>query len=1319
MQKAPKQAVTRRGRRARQLGVLALVCAPFAGCFAEPKAERSAPPDVAPADSGGTATTASGAKPGRAGSSQGSGGKPGDVEPPNFGGVPDTGGGVPAPEGGFGGEGPQPTAFKCAPARGTPLPARKSITSDTAPPPVESSPEALSFTRASLFRSFEQNCGRNGACHTGADDPLANEPKQFKVTIDSFSDRATLGTDAAAHISSSDATKWMPPDFGDGSKRGPGNPLYELGQQLLAWQNAEPPFPDTFTYTPATSGGTDTMQAATDQPPYQISTVLGGELTNVGSCIPSDNVMLNPTAAVATEMQQKDAFFAGLGTSDDLPDTLVETDLVSLDSGELGKRRVFSYAPTYPLYSDNAGKMRHVRVPLGQTIRYDAKLRDFVIPDNTRFYKTFLKQVKEKDGSAGYRKMETRLIVVRADTQNADGSYTTHALRASYAWDEDETMAQRVKDPFRDGTAAADRLCPYVVDQTVTRDLVKNPISDQISQFCEYMTADEMGDPKSGQIRHYAIPSTQRCDQCHMGSSSHSFVLGFTPWQVDRRKWGEGGVYEEPNDDELTQLQRFIDYGIVSGVTPGQVKLEESQLVAEPPRSPRNDYELTAQGYMLGNCAFCHNPHGFPVVTNPVLKDFELFPSETGGVFQFPLQKYSPRAKAGLTQSTRIPYITAAFGGVQLGSDEFADPKANKTAFCPPEGDEYPVLDAKDATPPPDYDLNTSLFQFLGPWRSLIWRNTYTPFTYNENGTLYIHMPRNAAGFDCRASKIMANWMLSIPSQPSTQTDSREQPVQEVSASDPTEKFAYGQAVLAAKTRLTQYADSVTGGWCPEDDDLVDPAVTASPIDPTTGRHAQPSPVDEGVPPSPRINPKYEFLTGLGDNVPDHASWITTDTTEIPGKWIPRRSNWKDYIVTRDIPVSADLNAVIDDLQNAHLTDDFEQFALEQLPMGIWHSDCRNEPIVQASPKVSELQADPTQPLRRWLGGGVIDDDQPQTPTDPVHTQGRGEAVFHAICQNCHGPKLDSHSPLAATILELTGGQTRVADFLDGLFGPASAPGAYAHDEFLVGDGTPPEDWHARYVLFMGLGGTGANIPLSVLNLVATSPFYGHGVAVPGANTPNMLGSAQQICFYVLESARSLSRGVPTIAETERTWIPNTGHYELWESLCSYGNDPIVRVFDPVEQPPDPVYYFDKTYRAKDDQGVWIYPQSAPVGNQRGEIQIGIDASNTLPWCVRASTDAQRTAALAWAAQLGLASASIPLCPEALFATAFGAPVYKLALDQTQRAAASGVSLGNQAFTSHWLRHGAMNAGLAAFYFMRGFTAGTVSPNQPFDFCRQ
>ena len=83
------------------------------------------------------------------------------------------------------------------------------------------------------------------------------------------------------------------------------------------------------------------------------------------------------------------------------------------------------------------------------------------------------------------------------------------------------------------------------------------------------------------------------------------------------------------------------------------------------------------------------------------------------------------------------------------------------------------------------------------------------------------HMPMNTPGFDCRAPRILGDWMVSIPAQqcireggteyvyPPTENkapldaDTSPQPYVEVMPGDP----AYKDAVAAAQTRLSLYHD--------------------------------------------------------------------------------------------------------------------------------------------------------------------------------------------------------------------------------------------------------------------------------------------------------------------------------------------------------------------------------------------------------------------------------------------------------------------------------------------------------------------------------
>src|SRR6185295_872068 len=96
----------------------------------------------------------------------------------------------------------------------------------------------------------------------------------------------------------------------------------------------------------------------------------------------------------------------------------------------------------------------------------------------------------------------------------------------------------------------------------------------------------------AGLTRHYLLPGAERCVQCHMGAPSQDFILGFTPLQVARRPTGDGAVYEPAVGDELSQLQRLIDYGVISGVaSPADVlPLETSQGT----RAARGPEELAA-----------------------------------------------------------------------------------------------------------------------------------------------------------------------------------------------------------------------------------------------------------------------------------------------------------------------------------------------------------------------------------------------------------------------------------------------------------------------------------------------------------------------------------------------------------------------------------------------------------------------------------------------------------------------------------------------------------------------------------------------------
>ncbi|MEI9953421.1 MAG: hypothetical protein WDO74_31695 [Pseudomonadota bacterium] len=220
-----------------------------------------------------------------------------------------------------------------------------------------------------------------------------------------------------------------------------------------------------------------------------------------------------------------------------------------------------------------------------------------------------MKQVTDANGKQRWRKMETRLIVARKETlATSDVNYVPRSLFGTYKWDETETHATLLRDALRNGQPFADDVVNYVWDETQEAEIRAMKPSN-LTYALEFKQV----------IRHWAIPGSKRCIHCHEGSSNGNFILGFTPLQINRRPLGEGGIYEEPQPDELSQLQRLIDLGVITGLeSPSQVvKLEDSQRERTGPQGPtvpRNDLELRAQAYLLANCAHCHNPNGFPSV---------------------------------------------------------------------------------------------------------------------------------------------------------------------------------------------------------------------------------------------------------------------------------------------------------------------------------------------------------------------------------------------------------------------------------------------------------------------------------------------------------------------------------------------------------------------------------------------------------------------------------------------------------------------------------------------------------------------------------
>ncbi|MET0791574.1 MAG: hypothetical protein ABW061_08645, partial [Polyangiaceae bacterium] len=318
-------------RRALPLLCAVLVSALFAGCFPD------TPPDSGSLQDGGTGGTAETGGDMATGASAGS-----DDSPLGDAGAAASG--------------------KCLPVKGEPLLQRSTILS-TAVQPTEKE-----IALAEVYNKFKVQCG---ACHH--EQALGG----FQVLDKDYS--ATLKNPKILELIQNDdrnvAMPSLPPV--PYSQLPADSSLKILVKLLQEWNDAGNPPGVFYEKLPAGSG----------QSPYALSTELGMSFSNIGTCVPDANAYANDRTTMAT----LDAAFAARKASADenaspqdkigLPLDLAATDFTSFDSEVLARRGLVAFAPAYPLWSDDAGKLRYVRVPLGQSIAFDAKTQRFDIPD--------------------------------------------------------------------------------------------------------------------------------------------------------------------------------------------------------------------------------------------------------------------------------------------------------------------------------------------------------------------------------------------------------------------------------------------------------------------------------------------------------------------------------------------------------------------------------------------------------------------------------------------------------------------------------------------------------------------------------------------------------------------------------------------------------------------------------------------------------------------------------------------------------------------------------------------------------------------------
>jgi len=457
---------------------------------------------------------------------------------------------------------------------------------------------------------------------------------------------------------------------------------------------------------------------------------------------------------------------------------------------------------------------------------------------------------------------------------------------------------------------------------------------------------------------------------------------------------------------------------------------------------------------------------------------------------------------------------------------------------------------------------------------------------------------------------------------------------------------------------------------------------------------------DEGVPDRPHwCRPTRPTTRVLGHPVVPTGRPVLIDRKDDPNK-TPDELKHEKWVVEF-------LNPATPGAAGVGLTPAIRDYAAKDIPYGLWVKKPGCSYVNQKH--VSDF-AGPRRPM--WIDERRLAQDD----ASPVYSELPGAAVFNMVCANCHGPRADSHGRQADTLQLMTGGDARVANFRDGLFGPVSNPGANRAAAFAV-DGSPvsPDDWAARYVAWMALGGTSKLIPKAILDVVTATPILGEPRKLPGVDGANMLGPVQTLCAQLFMQSIWLQNVVGYPAEPELSILelslvdseihegtpeqPGPLNNFLWESLKSFQSGQIL--YDTEMRSSGRASARSTTRRrsrlspsrarAGAPIRVRFHPVSelkmgAPVGNERGSVDDhGYQPSNLMPWCVVPSpiqTTQTRINSLHT-----VDNKSLPLCP-----SEWSSPD-------------SGMT---QLEMRKWSYRGAINGGLVVFLYVdkliRGFT---------------
>ena len=618
-------------------------------------------------------------------------------------------------------------------------------------------------------------------------------------------------------------------------------------------------------------------------------------------------------------------------------------------------------------------------------------------------------------------------------------------------------------------------------------------------------------------------------------------------------------------------------------------------------------------------------------------------------------------------------------------------------------------------------------FAFVAaPWRSLIYRNVDSPFAYYDDYVPFPHMPMNTFGFDCRAPRIMGDWMVGLPAErkypgypedalpgPNAKPgdgsyDSRPQPYQEIPADDP----RYPMALAAAQARLAEYHGGSRYDYCEDviSPDIFDPIPSL--VDVKGYRPAPDRFVFGGEPPRDPNRPTEYVQPPIG--VPYHSHFFAYDPTDPPPPWSPRRPEWKSLLVDKMVDPSPPAGSsvlteeetkarkiLVEALNEASLTADvqaaLQTYATTQIPYGLWVEKPGCDKLGM-QPKARDFTGASRPP---WLNKVKPPDDA------PVYMAAPGEMLYAHICVNCHGPKADGKGLQADALAASSEGEARPANFREGLFGPSSGPGANLLSAFGMGNADVANRWAPRYMAWMALGGTLKKIPQDIIHQVEATKVFGqqrpnlHHLLGAEQASANMLKLAAGLCAIMLPDSRSshyysyakFTGGLepafyPPFNAVDAPFIDTVGDREMWFQLCTQYSPAVVRVYG--------VSSFANGEKIIDLVALYYgdgYPAGADVLDQNKMVQKGIrPKENIYPACFQAPDEPE---AAAWVAGTAIKTKyHMPDCPPAF-------------LQDQSKVMSTRLDPAKGDNVARWSLRGGIATGMAVYSYLRSGGAQT------------